>query len=139
MNLTTDPMPDVYVLAAFLDQVAADATLAGVAAYWDALAVYVESVTPPPVAPVDVNGTPGIRNGGGGSGSHSDAWWMAIAQCESGMQSGWRTGFFGIMDSSAAGSMPYEQQLVRAREIWARAGDGAWGCSGRAWAAVPGG
>ncbi len=72
-------------------------------------------------------------------GSHSDAWWQAIAICESGGVSGWRTGYFGIMDGSAAGDMPYSAQLARAREIWSWAGDGAWGCSPVAYRAVPSG
>jgi hypothetical protein len=59
----------------------------------------------------------------------SEAWFQEISQCESGGTNGWRTGYFGIEAGYPIGHMGYEEQLAWAREIYARAGDGAWGCT----------
>jgi hypothetical protein len=73
------------------------------------LAVFLESVTPPPFP--------------------SEDWFWQISLCESGGTNGWRTGYFGIEAGYPIGHVSYEEQLAWAREIYARAGDGAWGCT----------
>jgi hypothetical protein len=59
----------------------------------------------------------------------SEDWFWEISICESGGTNGWRTGYFGIEAGYAIGHMSYEEQLAWAREIYARAGAGAWGCT----------
>jgi hypothetical protein len=59
----------------------------------------------------------------------SEAWFREISLCESGGENGWRTGYFGIEAGYPIGHMGYEEQLAWAREIYGRAGDGAWGCT----------
>jgi hypothetical protein len=59
----------------------------------------------------------------------SEEWFWEISICESGGTNGWRTGYFGIEAGYAIGHMSYEDQLAWAREIYARAGAGAWGCT----------
>jgi hypothetical protein len=73
------------------------------------LAVFLESATPPPFP--------------------SEDWFWRISLCESGGTNGWRTGYFGIEAGYPIGHLSYEEQLAWARDIYARAGDGAWGCT----------
>jgi len=75
------------------------------------VAAFVESVTPPPFP--------------------SEDWFWQISLCESGGTNGWRTGYFGIEAGYPIGHLSYEEQLAWARDIYARAGAGAWGCTKR--------
>jgi hypothetical protein len=59
----------------------------------------------------------------------SEDWFRRISLCESGGTNGWRTGYFGIEAGYPIGHLSYEEQLDWAREIFARAGAGAWGCT----------
>lgn len=86
---------------------------------------------PPPTAPPASTPTaPSAR---------SDAWWEAIANCESGNTNGWRTGYYGIEAGYAIGDMSKADQLAWAKRIYASYGDKAWGCSPVAWSYVPSG
>lgn len=88
--------------------------------------------------------------------AHSDAWWDAIAQCETGsdftMHGSIYSSAYGIInaaihqnaspDSAArilSGTASKAEQLAVAKAVWAYAGDRAWGCSPFAWQRVPSG
>lgn len=73
------------------------------------------------------------------AGPRSDAWWNAIALCESGDTNGWRTGYYGIEADHPIGDLSRAEQLAWAEQIYANYSDSAWGCSPVAWQQVPGG
>lgn len=129
-------LPDLSEYFTMLQRQHDTEVLAGIAtfaAFLDSLQAVVQV---PVVAPQSVTLGPVSAAGDGG---RSDAWWAAIAQCESGTTNGWRTGYFGLEGRPGVSSLSYDEQLAIARGIYAQYGDGAWGCAGRAWAAVPSG
>ena len=88
--------------------------------------------------------------------AHSDAWWDAITQCETGsdytMHGSRYSTAYGIINAAIhqnaspevasrilAGQASKAEQLAVAKAVWAYAGDRAWGCSPVAWRMVPSG
>ena len=89
-------------------------------------------------------------------GAHSDAFWDAIAQCETGsdftMHGSIYSTAYGIVNAAIyqnaspeiaqrilSGTATKAEQLAVAKAVWSYAGDRAWGCSPTAWRMVPGG
>lgn len=117
--------------------------------YLHALAVdevgrYLASIPPPlpePVPTVAVEPVGAPVPATVASGARSYAWWEAIATCESGNTNAWRTGYYGLEGGPGVtyGGLSKSEQLAIAEDIYARAGDGAWGCAPVAWSNVPGG
>ena len=136
-SITGPPFPDLSGYFMFLQRQHDDETLQGIAdfaAFLDSLRVVVQV---PVIVPRQQQQAP--QTGGAGGGGHSDAWWAAIAQCESGTTNGWRTGYFGLEGRPGVSSLSYAEQLAVARGVDSWASDRAWGCAGRADAAVPSG
>ena len=70
---------------------------------------------------------------GGGGGPLTAAQLQALAQCESGGQNGWRTGYFGLEDGTGTvGQRSWDSQVAQVQQIYARYGRSAWGCADQA-------
>lgn len=70
----------------------------------------------------------------------SAAWWYALAVCETGNNPPTdepRTGYFGLEAGHPEGGRGWDAELAEAEAIYARSGEGAWGCAPVADAAAP--
>lgn len=97
------------------------------------------TMAPPPAADPPPAPQPVESPSASGHGPHSQAWWNAIATCESGNTDAPRTGWFGLEAGEPVGGMSYADQLAWAKSIDEQSGDSAWGCSPVAWSEVPSG
>lgn len=82
-----------------------------------------QTTNPPQAWPADYQGWP------------SEAWLRQLALCESGLQDGWRTGWFGIEAGHAIGGLSWDEQVAWVRQILGDYGPSAWssythGCVG---------
>lgn len=112
-------------LGALASEVRAGEIETGIAGELERAAVFVASVTPPPVAVPPSASVDGSRASGAGlagsGGGHSDAWWQGVAMCEQGGRNDPYFGYFSFMDGSQGGR-PWSEQVAAGNALLARAG-----------------